>query len=71
MREIRLSIDEKYWTTFLAFLKTLNYIKVVKTTVSKPTKETIAEGFRRAAKDSEMMDLADEGLGDYINLLDK
>lgn len=30
-----------------------------------------AESFKRAAQDQEMQEMADEGLGDYVNMLDK
>jgi hypothetical protein len=65
MQQITLNIEEKYMDTFLAYIKTLNYVKIHKN-ASKAVVETHAKGFQRIAEDAEMLDLANQGMGDYL-----
>lgn len=69
--EIKLNIEEQYVTTFLDFIKTLNYVKIQAIKAPVKAKESITEGFQRAAKDQEILDLVEEGLEDYVNLINK
>ena len=65
MQQITLNIDEKYMDTFLAYIKTLNYVKIHRN-APKMVTETRAKGFQRIAADAEMRDLADQGMTDYL-----
>ena len=68
MQQITLNIDEKYMVTFLAYIKTLNYVRIHKNT-PKTAVETRKQGFQRIAADAEMLDLAEQGMDDYLTLI--
>ena len=68
MQQITLNIDEKYMDTFLAYIKTLNYVRIHKNT-PKTAVETRKQGFQRIAADAEMLDLAEQGMDDYLTLI--
>lgn len=67
--EVRLNIEEQYISSFLEYIKTLSYVKVDEVVVSVAKKESVAEGFRRAAQDQEMLNLAEEGIEDYAKMI--
>ena len=68
MPQITLNIEEKYMDTFLAYIKTLNYVEIHKN-APKAVVETRAKGFQRIAEDAEMLDLANQGMDDYLTLI--
>ena len=67
MQQITLNIDERYMDTFLAYIKTLNYVKIHRN-APKTVAETRKQGFQRIAADAEMLDLANQGMEDYLTL---
>lgn len=62
MQQITLNIEEKYADTFLAFLKTLNYVKVNHNARKK--------GFQPIAEDAEMLDLDNQDIDDFLTITD-
>ncbi len=67
MQQITLNIDEKYLATFIAFLKTLNYVRVQDTPVISK-KEDRKRGFQRIAEDDEMHELASQNMEDFLKI---
>ena len=65
---LKININEQYVSAFITYLKTLKYISNVEILPEKTQKESTVEGFRRAAKDSEMFELAESGLDDFLKL---
>ena len=63
---LKININEQYVSAFMAYLKTLKYASNVEIIQEKTQKESTAEGFRRAAQDSEMFELAESGLDDFL-----
>jgi hypothetical protein len=67
--EVRLNIDAQHIPNFLDVIKQLSYIKIEDVAVSIPKKESIAEGFRRAAQNAEMFAMVEEGIEDYAKMI--
>ena len=65
---LKININEQYVSAFMAYLKTLKYVSNVEIIQEKTQKESTAEGFRRAAQDSEMFELAESGIDDFLKL---
>jgi hypothetical protein len=67
--EVKLNIDAQFVPNFLEVIRQLSYVKMEEVKVQTPYKESIAEGFRRAAQDPEMHSMVEEGIEDYAKLI--
>jgi hypothetical protein len=69
MQQITLNVEEKYMDTFLAYLKTLKYVKVNPDTL-KDARDARKKGFQSIAEDAEMLDLANQDMADFLTTTD-
>jgi hypothetical protein len=51
MKEVTVQIPYKKYEMFLELMKSLSFVKKVKTTDDEPTKEEILDGIRQAVKE--------------------
>ena len=68
--EIKLTIKDKYVDAFMNFIKTLKYVEINEIS-DKKLIENKAAAWKRVAQDDEMTSLANEGMDDYNQILNK
>jgi hypothetical protein len=51
MKEITVQVSDKKYGMFLELMKSLSFVKKVKTVDNEPTKEEILDGIRQAVKE--------------------
>ncbi len=51
MKEVTVQIPDKKYEMFLELMKSLSFVKKVKTSDDEPTKEEILDGIRQAVKE--------------------
>lgn len=51
MKEVTVQIPDKKYEMFLELMKSLSFVKKIKTTDDEPTKEEILDGIRQAVKE--------------------